>query len=108
MLATLTEKRFSRRGWLFESKLDGVRCLAFGHRDTVRLLLRNQIPLNERYPKIVEVFLRQRAAAFIADGEIVTFEGNITSFAKLQQRMQGAGITIATQRIQIRRMRSRA
>ena len=90
MLATLTDKRFSRRGWLFEPKLDGVRCLAFGHRDTVRLLSRNQIPLNERYPEIVEAFLGQRAVAFIADGEIVTFEGNITSFAKLQQRMQVA------------------
>jgi DNA ligase D-like protein (predicted ligase) len=90
MLATLTEKRFSRPGWLFEPKLDGVRCLAFGQRDTVRLLSRNQIPLNERYPEIVEAFLGQRAVAFIADGEIVTFAGNITSFAKLQQRMQVA------------------
>ena len=28
MLATLTDEPFSQRGWLFEPKLDGVRCLA--------------------------------------------------------------------------------
>jgi bifunctional non-homologous end joining protein LigD len=90
MLATLTDERFSRRGWLFEPKLDGERCLAFGRGDAVRLLSRNQIRLNERYPEIVEAFLGQRAVAFIADGEIVTFDGDVTSFAKLQQRLQVA------------------
>jgi hypothetical protein len=29
MLATLTDERFSREGWLFEPKWDGERCLAF-------------------------------------------------------------------------------
>ena len=29
MLATLTQERFSREGWLFEPKWDGERCLAF-------------------------------------------------------------------------------
>jgi ATP-dependent DNA ligase len=28
-LATLTEKRFSDPHWIYERKLDGVRCLAF-------------------------------------------------------------------------------
>ena len=31
MLATLTDERFSREGWLFEPKWDGERCLAFRH-----------------------------------------------------------------------------
>src|ERR1700704_5620694 len=56
MLATLTEKRFSRKGWLFEPKLDGERCLAFGRRGTLRLLSRKQIRLNEKYPEIVVAF----------------------------------------------------
>jgi bifunctional non-homologous end joining protein LigD len=90
MLATVTDERFSRRGWLFEPKLDGERCLAFGRRDTVRLVSRNQIRLNERYPEIVETFLGQPPVTFIADGEIVTFDGAVTNFAKLQQRMQVA------------------
>ena len=32
MLATLTDERFSREGWLFEPKWDGERCLAFRRR----------------------------------------------------------------------------
>jgi DNA ligase D-like protein (predicted ligase) len=88
MLATLTNERFSREGWLFEPKWDGERCLAFRRGREVRLLSRNQKRLDERYPEITEAFRRQERDAFIADGEIVTFKDGITSFAKLQQRMQ--------------------
>lgn len=88
MLATLTEERFSREGWLFEPKLDGERCLAFRHGRELLLLSRNQKRLNEKYPEITAALHRQQADSFIADGEIVTFENGISSFAKLQQRMQ--------------------
>jgi len=88
MLATLTEERFSREGWLFEPKLDGERCLAFRHGHELRLFSRNQKRLNERYPEIEAAFDLQEADSFIADGEIVTFKDGVTSFAKLQQRMQ--------------------
>jgi DNA ligase D-like protein (predicted ligase) len=89
MLATLTEERFSREGWLFEPKWDGERCLAFRRGcDDLKLYSRNRIVLNDRYPEIVAALQRQEVHSFIADGEIVTFERGITSFAKLQQRMQ--------------------
>jgi len=45
-LATLTSGRFSDPGWIFERKLDGERCLAFGHRGKVTLLTRNRKPAN--------------------------------------------------------------
>ena len=70
MLATLTDERFSRQGWLFEPKLDGERCLAFGRRRMVRLLSRNRIRLNEKYPEIVAAFQSQPMAIFIADGGV--------------------------------------
>jgi bifunctional non-homologous end joining protein LigD len=88
MLATLTDERFSREGWLFEPKLDGERCLAFRDSRTLRLLSRNRKQLNEKYPKIAEAFCLQQTDTFIADGEIVAFKDGVTSFAKLQQRMQ--------------------
>jgi DNA ligase D-like protein (predicted ligase) len=90
MLATLTDKRFSREGWLFEPKWDGERCLAFRHGRSLRLLSRNRKRLNERYPEIAAALARQEADSFIADGEIVTFVDGVTSFARLQQRMQVA------------------
>jgi DNA ligase D-like protein (predicted ligase) len=37
---------------------------------------------------VVEAIYQQQTTSFIADGEIVTFDGTITSFEKLQARMQ--------------------
>jgi DNA ligase D-like protein (predicted ligase) len=88
MLATLTDEVFSRPGWLFEPKWDGERCLAFRRGPDLNLFSRNQIRLNGRYPELIEAIHRQETTSFIADGEIVTFDGAITNFAKLQARMQ--------------------
>jgi ATP-dependent DNA ligase len=86
MLATLTDKPFSRQGWLFEPKLDGVRCRVFRRSGGLQLLSRNGTRLNERYPELVAAFDRQTTARFITDGEIVAFEGGVTSFAKQTTR----------------------
>ncbi|TCC57747.1 ATP-dependent DNA ligase [Kribbella pittospori] len=88
MLATLTEDRFSDPDWLFERKLDGVRCLIFRRKNRVRLFSRNHHDLNGHYPELVEALDAQPGDDFIADGEIVAFDGNNTSFAKLQRRLQ--------------------
>src|SRR3982075_2061896 len=90
MLATLTDEVFSRQGWLFEPKWDGERCLAFRRGRELNLFSRNRIRLNEKYPEVVEAIYQQQTTSFIADGETVTFDGDITSFAKLQARMQVA------------------
>ena len=42
MLATLTDQRFSREGWLFEPKWDGERCLAVRRGRELRLFSRNR------------------------------------------------------------------
>jgi bifunctional non-homologous end joining protein LigD len=88
MAATLTEHRFSDPGWIFEPKLDGVRCLAFRAGRNVRLQSRTNKPMNHHYPELEEALEGQRTCDLILDGEIVAFEGNRTSFARLQRRMQ--------------------
>lgn len=88
MLATLTEKRFSDPDWIFEPKFDGQRCLAFRQGSRLRLMSRNRLQLNDHYPELAEALAAQEAERFIVDGEIVAFEGNRTSFARLQRRMQ--------------------
>ena len=88
MLATLTDEVFSRQGWLFEPKWDGERCLAFRCGRDLNLFSRNRIRLNAKYPEVVEAIYQQETTCFMADGEIVTFDDGITSFANLQTRMQ--------------------
>lgn len=88
MLATLTDDRFSDPDWIYERKLDGERALAFRDGDRIRLLTRNRNMLNDTYPDLVDAIARQRHANFVVDGEIVAFDGNISSFSRLQERMQ--------------------
>jgi bifunctional non-homologous end joining protein LigD len=88
MLATLTEKRFSDPAWIYERKFDGERCLAFREPKAVRLMSRNQLRIESHYPEVAEAFEAQDPLSFIVDGEIVAFEGNRPSFARLQRRMQ--------------------
>ena len=44
--------------------------------------------MNAKYLELVEAFREQKSDSFARDGEVVTFDGEVTSFAKLQQRMQ--------------------
>lgn len=89
MLATLTDRRFSDLGWLYERKLDGIRAIgtSAGH-----LWSRNQQRMEHKYPELREALLTRGPRRFIADGEIVAFDGNRTSFAKLQGRSQLARV----------------
>ena len=86
-LATLTQDRFSGPGWLFERKLDGERCLAFGAGPGVRLMTRNQKEVAANYPEIAAALREQSRGDFIVDGEIVAFRGAQTSFGLLQSRI---------------------
>jgi bifunctional non-homologous end joining protein LigD len=89
MLATLTEERFFKEGWIYEPKLDGVRCLAFKGDDGLHLYSRNRNVISDRHPGIAEALRRQPAQRFILDGEIVAFEGDRSSFSLLQKRHAG-------------------
>jgi bifunctional non-homologous end joining protein LigD len=88
MLATLHDEPFCDPDWLFERKLDGVRCLVFRKGKTVRLLSRNRKEMNGTWPELVDDLAKEGHDDFVADGEIVAFEGRRTSFSRLQGRMQ--------------------
>jgi DNA ligase D-like protein (predicted ligase) len=87
MAATLTDERFDDPNWVFERKLDGIRCLAFkGQDDGVRLLSRNRLSQNAHFPELVATLERQVARELVLDGEVVAFEGSRTSFSRLARR----------------------
>jgi bifunctional non-homologous end joining protein LigD len=86
MKAVLTEDRFSDPNWVFERKLDGLRCLAFKDADGVRLLSRNKLSFNGRFPAIAQALQDDPAMDFVVDGEIVAFARGRSTFETLQQR----------------------
>jgi bifunctional non-homologous end joining protein LigD len=86
MAAVLTDERFSDPAWVYERKLDGIRCLAFKDGTGVRLRSRNDLGLEGRFPEVAEALARDPVADAVLDGEVVAFDGVQTSFARLQQR----------------------
>jgi bifunctional non-homologous end joining protein LigD len=86
MKAVLVPGPFSDPDWVFERKLDGVRGVAIKGGGRVRLLSRNHLLLNARYPELVEALERGGGDDYAVDGEVVAFERSRTSFARLARR----------------------
>ena len=90
MLATLTEELPTGGNWVYEPKLDGVRALIYVSGRSVRMYSRNRKPLNDAYPELVEALRTGVHGEAVLDGEVVAFdeERGVSSFSRLQQRMQ--------------------
>ncbi|WP_339697926.1 non-homologous end-joining DNA ligase [uncultured Marixanthomonas sp.] len=87
MLATLTDDYFDDPDWIFERKLDGVRCLVHIKKGNVYLFSRNNNDISASYPELIDALREKKLPDLWLDGEIVAFEGNKTSFSKLQNRI---------------------
>ncbi|MFN2617856.1 MAG: non-homologous end-joining DNA ligase [Thermoleophilaceae bacterium] len=88
MKAVLTGERFSDPDWIYERKLDGIRCIAIRSGKQLRMLSRNDLSLNARYPELADALTAEPCERFAVDGEVVAFAGAQTSFARLAQRHQ--------------------
>ena len=87
MLATLTDRRDFGDDWLLERKLDGERCVARKAGSVVRLESRTGKDLSSVYPEVSAAVAAQQSAGLLLDGEVVAFDGDQTSFTRLQQRL---------------------
>jgi len=90
MLATLVDAPPTGGGWVYEPKLDGVRVLAHVTGGKVRLWSRNRKPIEGGYPELVAALETATRGDAVLDGEIVAIDPKtgLSSFARLQQRMQ--------------------
>ncbi|MGH7609390.1 MAG: DNA ligase D [Candidatus Dormibacteria bacterium] len=89
MLATLAQAPFSRSGWLFELKYDGVRALLRWSGGQVSLQGRSGRDESERYPELRAAGGSLGLADCLLDGEIVALDPQgAPSFARLQSRIQ--------------------
>jgi bifunctional non-homologous end joining protein LigD len=87
MLATLTDRRDFGEDWLLERKFDGERCVASRDGDRVRLESRTAKDLTGTYPEVRASVKSQGEQKLLLDGEVVAFDGDLTSFGRLQQRL---------------------
>jgi bifunctional non-homologous end joining protein LigD len=88
MLASLGDRPFSGREWLFEIKYDGVRVLGRRTDDAVELVSRNGNVVTGRYPEVARALRALPLPRFSLDGEIVALdESGRPNFQRLQARM---------------------
>ena len=80
------------KGWLYEPKYDGFRCLAFRDGDNIDLQSKKQKSLNRFFPEVVAGLAGLKADRFVLDGELV-IPGQ--SFETLQLRLHPAASRVA-------------
>jgi len=88
MLAVLVRDSFSDPDWIFERKFDGERVLCLCQENGIGLRSRNGKDLSGSYPEIVDALEDRVSVNMVADGEVVAFEDDVSSFSRLQKRMQ--------------------
>lgn len=91
MLATLTESYFSDPDWVFEPKLDGVRCIAYKNGAKARLMSRNRLSLNDRYPEVGAAVAALDVPDVVLDGEVAVVSHGISRFQSLQRHLLEGG-----------------
>ena len=74
MLATLIDRSFNDREWVFEVKWDGVRAILFLHKTKgiLKIVSRNGKTITHRYPEIIEAV---KSLAIINCKESIILDG---------------------------------
>ncbi len=85
MLARLVTDPPAGPGWVYERKLDGLRCIAVGDGQRAELYSRSRQSFTTRFAGIARAVEALPAEDVVLDGEIVALEGDRTSFALLQR-----------------------
>lgn len=90
MEALLAAELPEGKGWQFEPKWDGFRCLARRSGDEVSLTSRSGKPLGRYFPDVVETLRTLGEKRFLIDGELIIPVGDALSFDALQLRLHPA------------------
>jgi len=80
MKTVLTAERPVGAEWVFERKLDGIRCLAVKDGGRTRLYSRNELRLDDRFKPLAAALDADPADGFVLDGEAVAFVGGRDRF----------------------------
>jgi bifunctional non-homologous end joining protein LigD len=92
MLASIPTGPVGNDGWIFEPKMDGIRCIAIISGGSARLLSRRGLDLTNQYPVLAAELPSRVNGNAVIDGEIIALDAKgHPSFQQLQQRMNLTG-----------------
>src|SRR5690348_2789860 len=90
MEALLAAELPEGKGWQFEPKWDGFRCLARRDGDEVTLTSKSGKPLARYFPDVAAMLHGLKEKQFLLDGELIIPVGDALSFDALQLRLHPA------------------
>jgi ATP-dependent DNA ligase len=90
MEAKLVSELPEEKGWQFEPKWDGFRCLAFRAGGAVDLRAKSGKPLGRYFPEVVAFLKALKPDPFVVDGELAIPLDGTLSFDALQMRVHPA------------------
>ena len=90
MEAKLVTELPEEKGWQFEPKWDGFRCLAFRAGKEVDLRAKSGKPLARYFPEVVAMLGALKPKQFVLDGELAIPHDGTLSFDALQMRIHPA------------------
>lgn len=99
MLCKTADEPFSKPGWIYEPKLDGIRAVAYIKDSEVTLVSRRGLILTERYP-LIEKSLARNSDNLILDGEVTALDAQgRPSFQLLQRSSKSSALNKNTRLI---------
>ena len=90
MEAVLAEELPEGRGWQYEPKWDGFRCIAVRSGKAVQLWSKSGKPLARYFPEVEAMLAGLNSREFILDGELLIVSSGAVAFEALQLRLHPA------------------
>lgn len=85
MLIAKEEPAFDDDNYIYELKLDGVRCLLYLDKDVCELRNKRNLKLNEKFPELTHL-QKQAKKRCVLDGELYIFTDGKPDFFEVQRR----------------------
>lgn len=87
MMVSVAKEPFNHRDWIFETKLDGFRAISvIDSAGKARIWSRNRLPLEPKFPMVLDAVDRLKLRSTILDGEVVALDKQgVPRFQLLQQ-----------------------
>ncbi|GAA0220874.1 ATP-dependent DNA ligase [Metaclostridioides mangenotii] len=86
MLIAEMQEAFDSPDYIFELKLDGIRCIAYLDNDSTDLRNKRDFKLISRFPELDQLH-RYVNEKCILDGELIAMKNGVPDFYELQRRI---------------------
>lgn len=86
MLISEEKEPFDDENYIYELKLDGIRCIAYIDKNSVDLRNKRNDKVTVRYPEMSQINKQLKCENVIFDGELFILKDNKTDFFEMQKR----------------------